>query len=237
MQALAQEKRNKTTEEIKHIAAVAIKQWRVIELEFKKEYNCDSLPDKILEHLLKGVYDTCQDLGFTLENFWFIQRQIIHHIHGDPRLMAQSNGLRQHAIPYWNPTHHRLNVAPLGLVESVDEKTREAKFVEFVNPGDQVWIPAGYTTGGRYSSVAGVAPQLRPLPRQVDDSLDLAPIAYSEWCAYTNNSMSECCRKIAAWHEKGHKLVCSKCGNSVRGKSETALDGLLLRLGYCEKLK
>jgi hypothetical protein len=219
MKALAQEKRNKTTEELKHVAAVALKSIKACESLHKKITGKSYYYFPHLEAGLDGLLTSCRELNFTNENFWYCQRVIIHKLYGDPQVMAQSTGLKTHALPYWNPTTHKLNISPMGIVESVDVKTREAKFVEFVAPGAHVWIPEGYTVGGKYSTVFGVAPQLRPLPRQVDRNnlLDLAPLTYTEWCMFTDNTMSECCKDQAVWHEKADCLVCSKCGNKVRG--------------------
>lgn len=127
--------------------------------------------------------------------------------------MLAESSLKHHAAPYWNPTTHRINVHPLGLVKAIKPDTYEAVFYDFVEPGEQVMIPWSLTIGGKRSALLGVAPQLRPLPIQhgYDDS-DVSPITYNEWCAFVSpNHMSECCNKGFVWSETHRRTVCSKC--------------------------
>ncbi len=168
-------------------------------------------PERLFITLLKDLLDT----GYTEENFWFVQKGVIHKVYGDPQAMYKSNGQKQHAIPYWNPTHHNINISPMGLIKSVDAKTREAITWDFLAPGQMIMIPTSYTQGGKYSTLQGVAPQLRPLPRQVDRSLDLSPITYVEWCTFRDSELSKCCHKQTVWQEKGNILVCGKCGQGA----------------------
>lgn len=215
MQRLAQEKREKTANELEHLALVCAKWIRASVLDAKRMANQHIVYPSNLEDIFDTLYKGTQDLGFTLDNFWYAQRKAIHVSYGDPKVMAQSNGYKPHALPYWNPTIHRLNIAPLGIVELVDPKTREARTVDFVPSGGYIMIPTSYTVGGKYSSLRGVCPQLAALPRQVDEELDLAPLTYAEWCTYQDTRLTKCCKKMPAWHDKGDCLVCTKCGNRV----------------------
>ena len=131
---------------------------------------------------------------------------------GDPKQMAQDT-LKQHAKPYWNPTKHRINVFPLGIVKSVlPDKSVEYETV--IAPGEQVMVPWGHTIGGKHSSLKGIAPQLQPLP-----GLDLAEehdevmsVSFTEWCAFGDALViSHCCRKQVLWSVTHNKLICQKC--------------------------
>jgi hypothetical protein len=218
MAKLAQDKREKTRNELEHVALVAAKWIKVGVLATRKSLNIDVVYPPQIEAALESLRKGCLDLGFTEENFWYAQKRAIHHVYGDPLIMAQSSGHKPHALPYWNPTRHRLNISPMGIIDHVDPKTREAKILDFVDSGAHVMIPECYTVGGKYSTLRGVAPQLQPLPRQIDNLLDLAPTTYAEWCSYQDSSLSRCCKTMTAWHDKGDCLVCTKCGKKIIGQ-------------------
>lgn len=217
MQRLAQEKREKTANELEHLALICAKWIRAGVLDAKRIHSRSLVYPDNLEEIFHKLFTGTQDLGFTLDNFWYTQKKAIHVSYGDPRVMAQSNGYKPHALPYWNPTIHRLNIAPLGIIDHVDPKTREAHIVDFVPSGGFIMIPTSYTVGGRYSSLRGVCPQLTPIPRQVDTELDLAPLTYAEWCTYQDTQLTKCCQKMPAWLDKEDCLVCTKCGKGVVG--------------------
>lgn len=137
---------------------------------------------------------------------------------GDPLTMWQDHKRLHHAIPYVNPEPVALNLHPLGLPKS-DENGRPTKeIVDFVQPGEVIYIPQPYTIGGKYSTLTGVAPQLRPCPRVEDEELDLQPTTYEEWCHCTSgDQLSECCNKGVVWSDELRRLMCGKCGERVYG--------------------
>lgn len=218
MAQLAAEKRKKTNQELEHYSIVCSRMIRAAQ-DFEQELlNRPALYPPSLEHVLAGTHKSMIDTGYTEDNFRAVQRRAIHLVYGDPLTMAQSNGYRHHAIPYWNPTPNRINVAPMGLVKSVDKKTRETTFWDFVEPGEHIQIPEPYTKGGKHSTVHGVAPQLKPLPRQLDNYLDLEPLTYTEWCTYMDGApLSPCCRRQVVWYDAKGCLICSKCGKNSKG--------------------
>lgn len=220
MAQLAQGKRSKMLSDVEHVATVYARTLHKL-VDFHKPTGSDGLYLKepymeIFFGELKN--EVMSKLGWTEEQAFHVQKEIIHKVYGDPNIMS-SNSLRQHSVPYWNPTAKVINIHPLGLVKKLDEKTREAIFHEFLGPGEHIMLPEGYTKGGKHSTVYGVAPQLRPLPRQVDSlvGLDLEPITYTEWCTYMESSLSPCCRKQVMWYDGGDRLACSKCGKNVKG--------------------
>lgn len=211
MKQVAQTKKKALESELHHVALLYAQAFKKL---IRTVYGNRSpfLPEKIAESFMAGVIKACQeDLRHGLDQALFVQREIIHLVYGDPKEMA-SISQRAHAVPYWNPTAQKVNISPMGLVKHVDEKTREAVFHDFVEPGEHIMIPDAYTVGGKFSTVYGVAPQLRPLPRQVDNSLDISPVTYTEWCTYRDWQLTSCCKKQQVWYDKKSCLICSKCG-------------------------
>lgn len=160
---------------------------------------------------------------------------------GDPQAMIKERHIRLQALPYWNPTQHKINIHALGVVKTVkivDEpgfknwrtgklETRQRQetvdFEEFVEPGQIVYIPYTYTTGGKHSSIYGVAPQLKPLPVMHEDwfGADLSPNTYTEWCTFMHpDFVSNCCGRPGGWNVQTNKLVCSKCGKDGQDMSK-----------------
>ena len=135
----------------------------------------------------------------------------LHREFGDPKTMYEKQQ-KQHAAPYWNPTTHKINIHPLGIVKGL-QPTGECIFEEFVEPGGQVSIPWSLTVGGKHSPLAGVAPQLKPLPcaTQHDES-DVSPITYNEWCAFVSPArLSDCCGRPLIWDCKLNQTLCQRC--------------------------
>ena len=217
MQKLAQEKRKQTVQELEYYALVCAKWIKASIYDHNKLDNLNYLYPPDLEEVFHALNQEMFKGSFTEDDFWCAQKKTIHALYGDPNIMAQSSGQKVHALPYWNPTKHTLNIAPMGIVKSVDIKTREAAIYETVAPGELIMVPTSYTVGGKYSTLQGVAPQLKPLPRQIDEELDLAPITYAEWCTFINCPLSSCCKRQATWYDKGNRLVCSKCGETTKG--------------------
>lgn len=93
-------------------------------------------------------------------------------------------------VYYWNPTNHKVNIAPLGIHNTT-----------VVEPGAHVPIPFPHTIGGKRSAITGVAPQLKALPRAGEDTLlDLKPTSLIEWATYfTYTKLTDCCRKCEVW--------------------------------------
>jgi hypothetical protein len=155
-------------------------------------------------------------------------------IFGDPQTMLRERHLRLQALPYWNPTKHKINIHALGVIKTVkitdvtvtpqrtgsgraytSQRQETVDFEEFVEPGAIVYIPYTYTTGGKHSSLYGVAPQLQPLPVMHEDDFgaDLSPTTYTEWCTFMSPEfISNCCKRPGGWNMDTNKLVCSKCG-------------------------
>lgn len=185
MQRLAQDKRDKVLMELDHWCET----WYLLACEYPNE----------LETTFYVMHERMAEALFIEENFWYVQKLIIHRIFGDPSV-AQSTGYKIHMKPYWNPTPHKLGIAAMGLEE------------DCVGPGEQIMIPTIYTTGGKYATYRGVAPQLRALPIQIDNSLDLAPISFAEWCTFQEPEYSDCCDRPIYWHMNRHRLLCGKCG-------------------------
>jgi hypothetical protein len=153
---------------------------------------------------------------------------------GDPQTMLKERHLRLQALPYWNPTKYKINIHALGVVKTVkitditvtsqrnsgkapylNQRQETVDFEEFVEPGAIVYIPYTYTTGGKHSSLYGVAPQLQPLPVMHEDDFgaDLSPTTYTEWCTFMSPEfISNCCKRPGGWNIDTNKLVCSKCG-------------------------
>lgn len=206
LKLVAAEKRKVTDQELDHIALVTAR--TILKCIKVKAYN-----EKWLIDTLDGVYKSCIDAGCTERDFWKAQKETVHKVFGDPNEMYASNGHRQKRLPFWNPTKHKLNLSPMGLIDHIDPKTKEPTYIEFIGPGEHVWIPESYAKGGPYSTVKGVAPQLEQLPVYTDTELDLRPITYSEWCAYSEDSKpSNCCRKPVVWWDAGQAIICTKCG-------------------------
>ena len=212
-------KRQALSQEIDHVSLVFARTLRKL-VQFHSRNRRDSyLPENLMEvFFCEMKNETMAKLGFTQDQYLACQIRTINHAFGEPQLMA-SSGQKIHAIPYWNPTPHRINIHPIGLVKSIDDKTRNAIFYDFVEPGEHVMIPESYTKGFRHSTIYQVAPQLKPLPRAVDEFLDLEPLTYTEWCTYMHAPLSECCRRQVNWYEKGNYLLCTKCGNRARGST------------------
>lgn len=126
---------------------------------------------------------------------------------GDPMNLIKDN-MMPYSKPYWNPTHHTLTVASLGLID--EQKT----LIIYVKPGERVMIPYGYTIGGKNSAVYGVAPQLKPFQDpSYDATLDISPTSFLEWCTFGNAyKQSKCCAKQIVWSDYWHRLSCFKCG-------------------------
>jgi hypothetical protein len=212
MTQLAQEKRNATAQEMEHIILVSAR-------AILKSTKYGAAKEEALYNTLDATYKACIKAGCTDQDFSKVQIGIVHKVYGDPQSMYASTSQKMHALPYWNPTKHRINVAPMGIPVETDPKTKESILLEFVEPGAHVMIPEPYTKGGKYSTLRGVAPQLVALPREVDECLDLSPVTYSEWCTWMHSPMSNCCRRTTAWYDKGQRLVCTKCGQSCTGTS------------------
>lgn len=155
----------------------------------------------------------------TLHILWLeCVTQVSSALFGDPKKMLEEKNLKLQALPYWNPTKHKINIQPLGVVKTVRiiEKPyfrqEVVDYEEQVEPGALVHIPYSHIAG----ALAGVAPQLMPMPVQHLEyfSIDLEPITYTEWCSFIEPTVtSNCCHRPAAWSVDSHKLVCSKCGS------------------------
>lgn len=208
MAQVVQGKRSSISQEMDHLAGVFHRAW----LKLEKYQGGLFKPDKLETYFEYTHAEICRQVWWTEEQAQEVLRRMVNLYYGDPLIMS-SVAQRQFSVPYWNPTKHRLNIAPMGLVASVDEKTREATFHEFLDPGAHIMIPHGYTVGGKHSTVAGVAPQLQPLPRQEDTELDLHPLTYTEWCTFGSPGVSKCCQKQVVWSDGHGSLMCVKCGN------------------------
>lgn len=174
------------------------------------------------EEILKEQTETALASGIELAVWLKALVDAGKRMYGDPQEMYESKAHLHHAVPYWNPTAHRLNIHALGLIVPPKQGEKltpgNIQFQDWVEPGELVYIPYPDTTGGKYSSVAGVAPQLRPCPRDVDDFLDLAPTTYAEWCTYQEGGvLSSCCGKMMVWSDQYHRLICSRCGERCTG--------------------
>lgn len=123
--------------------------------------------------------------------------------------------LRYKTISYWNPTDKRVNVYSLGI-------RKEGEIVSFVEPGKSVEVPIGYTIGGKYSVISGIAPQLMPLPDPSvpECNLDLHPVFFEEWQVFgprdIEGNLSSCCHRSLAWLDSANRVVCSKCFKPLR---------------------
>lgn len=136
---------------------------------------------------------------------------VLHKIHGDPKYLQKNFAVRFYSIPYTNPTEGRINIAPMGIIRFVNHSTKIAEFAEFVYPGETIMVPIAYTTGGQFSTVKGVAPQLVPVEKEYDQELDLMPVSYQEWCDYCVPHTTKCCNRFMAWSDMSNTLVCVKC--------------------------
>ena len=138
-----------------------------------------------------------------------VLRYALHKRYGDPKHMYKDSlKLRQYAIPYWNPTGAAINIHPMGLHDE------EGKELASVKPGGIIGIPASYTTGGKYSTLQGVAPQLRPVPDKITKDIileDLTPASYVEWISYCQLGISDCCKSPWVWSDAKQALLCTKC--------------------------
>lgn len=168
-----------------------------------------TLPPEEAESAMERSERTAYDSGLTAATWLKVVINAGRELFGDPAIMLENSNTRHHACPYWNPTNHNLLISPLGLTQVVDGKTIP---VDRVAPGAMIYIPAPYTLGGKKSAVAGVAPQLRALPVQVDLSLDIYPTTYAEWCTFGQPGMSKCCNKQTVWSDGHRRVMCSKCG-------------------------
>lgn len=137
-----------------------------------------------------------------------VLRFALHKRYGDPKTMQKDSlRLRQYAIPYFNPTGQTVNIHPLGL------RDEEGQELSSVAPRGIIGIPAPYTTGGKYSTLQGVAPQLKAVAAKTKDTLleDLTPASYVEWIRFCSNGISDCCYQPWVWSDAKQTLLCSKC--------------------------
>lgn len=197
-----------------------IKQGREQEYELERTQAIDECADLLSGLLLKyneaGTYYEDQFTGCaerwnikTFTQYAKLALRTAHKAYGAPMALAKDN-LRQYMVTYFNPTQRTLNVKPLGVLD--DDK----KPVENLPSGGWIRIPEGYTKGGRYSTIATVAPQLLPMPVQRHDELsDNNPLSYVEWITFQPNRPSPCCGKQVLWSDTGHTLQCEKCKNVI----------------------
>lgn len=148
----------------------------------------------------------------------------LHRVFGNPNHMYETQRQRHHAVVYWNPTAHKVNVFALGLMHEVanpEDNGASAKLetIQFVEPGERIFIPFPYTVGGKHSTITGVAPQLRALPQEhVDENLDIMPTTYVEWCTFQSPIVtSPCCSRAIVWSDNHRRLMCVKCGQRCTG--------------------
>lgn len=157
-------------------------------------------------------FDNIIDSWYTPDWPVFTTPKIIlratNRIFGDPlALLKHQLQLRQHATQYYNPTVYPIRVEPMGLPDE------DGKIIEWVTPGGLVKIPFSYLVGGRKSTLATTAPQLRPMPRVEPglNLLDTTPQSFNEWITYYSCTTSVCCCRVIQWSDKLQSLVCSKC--------------------------
>lgn len=110
---------------------------------------------------------------------------------------------QEYEVVYYNPYTDSINIKPLGLE------------VTSVPPQGLVSIPYHMTIGRVYSPIHMVAPQLKPVPKQIDRKLDLQSISYAEWTGFTPFKLSDCCKKSKVWVTGFNHLTCAKCGKRV----------------------
>lgn len=175
-----------------------------------------------LEALLGRMRQAFTNADASQANYWQNTILIVsRRLFGDPNTMLQEKNIRLQALPYWNPTHHKLNIHSLGIPKTIKIKDTNTgrqeivDFEEFIEPGATVHIPYTYTVGGKHSSLYGVCPQLKPLPLMQDEEygMDLEPTTYAEWCTYIDPTYTSlCCHRPAGWDTHRQRLVCSKCG-------------------------
>ncbi len=132
-----------------------------------------------------------------------------HIADGDPRVLLGQD-LHPYSILYCNPSAYDITVAPLGLYDE------NKQLIQKVPSGGLVRVPIGYTNGGRQSTIACVAPQLKEVPAPTREiMLDLNPQTYSEWITFKDYRSSECCRRAVLWSDAKQALSCSLCHKDV----------------------
>lgn len=114
--------------------------------------------------------------------------------------------LFHHTTKWWNPTKHRIDIRPLGAIDT------EGNPLEYVNPGENVDLPTVFSSGGKYDAVYSVAPQLVKFPVSKESLLDLTPIDYYEWRDNFPLTKSKCCKRTLVWNSQLQTPECSKCG-------------------------
>jgi hypothetical protein len=201
----------------KHLIASAIDFWnRNIILRFRtfiRDYGDRVLykaPNELVEYLeytARAHTHPNFRSNIDIASCW---RQALDRELGNPlRMYKDPLKLKHYAIQYWNPTSHKINIHSLGLPDP-----EGGRVIDFVAPGEVINIPETYTTGGKYSTLTGVAPQLKPLPKTEHKDkllLDLSPASYVEWLTYSNIGVSPCCSKPWVWADAKTILVCGLC--------------------------
>lgn len=126
-----------------------------------------------------------------------------HRAFGDPMDLS----LRHHGQRFYNPTGADINVGPMGLPDE------NGKLIQLLAPGGDITIPEFMLLGGKFSTLNGVAPQLKrinPNPR-FEVNLDLCPQTYTEWIEYAPNLPTECCKSLPVWSDSKQRVICFKC--------------------------
>lgn len=169
--------------------------------------------EKLFKKLATAIPEQWRDIDWPIA-----AKTALDRLFGDPQQMQrESLKLRQYAIPYWNPTAHTINIHSLGL------KDEDGTPLDLVKPQGIVGIPATYTVGGRYSTIQGVAPQLKPVPlQQGKDSIfgtNITPSSYVEWITYCSMGVSACCKAPHVWSDAKKSLLCNKCKGQHAPKS------------------
>ena len=157
------------------------------------------------------IFNFSNTSDWTDEEIIVLVRKSIHKAFGDPMALTREQlKLRQYSTSYYNPTANRINVFPLGLPDE------EGKVIHEVVSGGIIGIPHSYTIGGRYSTIGGVAPQLKPMPKASNDVvMDLTPSSYAEWITYMPFVQSQCHKQAIVWSDAKQSLLCQQCKETI----------------------
>lgn len=149
---LAADSRSRTEKEIAfHVGQIAKKLIK----GFVKSYAM-LIDDLESEKLFGQLWRISKDAGVDPAIWLRAQIESVIKLLGDPYTLYHNNMTLHHSIPFVNPMAIRLNLHPLGLPKSDANGKPTKEIVEFVEPGEIVYIPQPYTVGGNHSSLKGV---------------------------------------------------------------------------------
>ncbi len=213
IEILANEKRSLLDQEklylITRIARSLIKDLAQYPRKLKTKY-VDSLSWERLDEIYEASAIKFLDMGIDYAVWLEGVLKASWQLFGDPKNMLEYEKQKHLCVPYWNPTTYKVNIHSLGLW--TEDRCKNLVTLSFVDPGDSVLIPYPLVLGGKHSVITGVAPQLRPVPIEVDDTLDVLPTSYLEWCSFASAKVvSKCCGKQIVWSTRYLSLQCAKC--------------------------